>query len=348
MADFGPTSVTKTITQTEFNYNTPLFLNPMKDENTSNTSTEGQSKGSIEGRDFREVRTDNNHTPSPELAFKTSSGERNLDDSKDSDEGFSSSFSPTSSDPQMLQEQTTTANAAFWGTTREDFVVPSFQMGGSSGPLIHNASITPANSPFLTNSNSRKGIPQPPVPYNNSSHIGHQRRPYPALSTFLASNKAMANALGVSNWNANPNPVPPSAWSSQPSNNNFTSNWPQPNKQQLPFPISSNSPNRSASKNSPFPIISTQTQVKSIKTKPSLPSSLNVNPISTSSKTGMLHLGGLQTQNSVSSHSGLDMTIVDDITQLTNTFSNLTTSNEGSSNGLFPSQVRYFNRLFFL
>ncbi len=323
MVDFGPTSVTKSVAPSEFGYNAPLFLSQMKEEGLEKcTSTEGQGKS----REFRE-NTEKNLTAS-EPVFKETGGEKSLDDSKDSDEGFSSSFSPTS-ESQMLQQETSGVNSAFWGT-REDFLHHEFPVMGASTPLMYSSA--PGSSQLQTNSPLRRANGSGTVP---TYHTGsNSRRPFPAVSTLLASNKAVANALGVSSWNSSPSPS--SSWPSHSPNNGMSSNWPQ-SRPQLPYPLSMSSQSQAApqsrpNKFSPFPVTNfPHKPYKNIRPTPAF----NLAPTPVSSKTA----SSFGLQNSVSHNSGLDMTVVDDITQLTNTFSNLTTSSEVSSNGIFASQV---------
>ena len=334
MVDFGPTSVTNTVTPSEFGYNTPLFL--MKEEGLEKTSTSSEVQPKAT-RDFKEKNTSEGKNSPSELVFKTSnnSGEGvNLNDSKDSDEGFSSSFSP-SSEPQMLQQETSGVNSAFWASQRDDFLQHELHMGVSSSPLMFN--VPSSNSHFSSSSALRRTSTPGTMPAYNS---GTSRRPFPAVSTLLASNKAVANALGVSNWNASPSLS--STWPNNSSNNGMSSNWPQ-SRPQLPFPISLGSQQNSSytqsrsNKFTPFPISSLpQKPYKNGRPVPSFSS--------TPTSSSMKHSSPFGLQNQLNSQSGLDATVVDDITQLTNTFSHLTTSSEITTNGLFPSQVRFFFR----
>lgn len=337
MVDFGPTSVTNT--PTEFSYNTPLFL--MKDDGLDKVSTScSEVKTPREFKDRHSITEGGKNSPA-ELVFKTSttSEGKSLDDSKDSDEGFSSSFSP-SSEPQMLQQETSGVNSAFWGSQRDDFLHHELQMGVSSSPLMFSS--PSPNSQFSSNSVLRRGTAPGTMPAYSS---GTSRRPFPAVSTLLASNKAVATALGVSNWNASPSPS--SSWPNHSPNNAVGSNWPQQSRPQLPFPMSMASqqttsfPQGRTSKFSPFPVASfPQKPYRNARPMPAF--STNSTPSSSKSASPFSH------QNSVSNHSGLDMTIVDDITQLTNTFSNLTTSSEVTSNGLFANQVNMIYTFFYL
>lgn len=337
MVDFGPTSVTNTVTTSEFGYNSPLFL--MKEEALEKTSTSSELQAKVT-RDFKERNTPEGKNSPSELVFKTSnsSGEgSNLNDSKDSDEGFSSSFSP-SSEPQMLQQESSGVNSAFWGSQREDFLQHELQMGVSNSPLMFT---TPSpNSHFSSSSAIRRGNSSPnTMPAYNS---GTNRRPFPAVSTLLASNKAVANALGVSNWSASPSPS--STWPNSSSSNVVGSNWPQ-SRQQIPFPMSvgsSQNPSYTQSRSSkftPFPISSIpQKPYKGGRAVPSFNSTPTSSSMKSSSPFGL--------QNQLNSQSGLDVTVIDDITQLTNTFSNLTTSSEVTTNGLFPSQVKLLSKFY--
>jgi len=328
MVDFGPTSVTSTVAPSEFGYNTPLFL--MKEEalDKASTNSELQSKTT---RDFKDKNSSESKNSPSELVFKTSntSGESGtLNDSKDSDEGFSSSFSP-SSEPQMLQQETSGVNSTFWPSGRDDFLHHELHMGVNSNPLMFSAS----SSNFPTSSAIRRTSTPGTMPAYNS---GTSRRPFPAVSTLLASNKAVANALGVSNWNASPSPS--STWPNNSSNNGINSNWPQ-SRPQLPFPMSLGSQQNSSytqsrsSKFTPFPMSNLpQKPYKNSRPVPTFTSAPTSNSMKTSSPFGL--------QNQLNSQSGLDATVVDDITQLTNTFSHLTTSSEVTTSGLFPSQER--------
>ena len=328
MVDFGPTSVTNTVTASEFGFNTPFL---MKEDALDKTSTSGEVQLKVT-RDFKEKNTPEGKNSPSELVFKTAntSGEStNLNDSKDSDEGFSSSFSP-SSEPQMLQQETSGVSSAFWGSQRDDFLHHELPMGVSSSPLMFN---TPPSSNFSSTSALRRGTAPGAMPAYNS---GTNRRPFPAVSTLLASNKAVANALGVSNWNASPSPS--STWPNNSSSNAVSSNWPQ-SRPQLPFPMSLGSQQNSSyaqsrsSKFTPFPISSLpQKPYKNGRPVPTFNSTPTSSSVKNSSPFGL--------QNQLTSQSGLDVTVVDDITQLTNTFSNLTTSSEVNTNGLFPSQVK--------
>eukprot|EP00795_Rhopilema_esculentum_P012273 gene12273-2915_t len=328
MVDFGPTSVTNTIAPSEFGYNTPLFL--MKEEGLEKCSTSSEVPVKAT-RDFKDRNTPEGKNSPSELVFKSpnSSDNKSLDDSKDSDEGFSSSFSP-SSEPQMLQQEASGVSSAFWGTQRDDFLHQELQMGVSSSPLMF--SNPSPSSQLSSNSGLRRGAAPGTMPGYSS---GTNRRPFPAVSTLLASNKAVANALGVSNWNASPSPS--STWPNHSTSNTVGSNWPQ-GRPQLPFPISASmqtpSYNQSrTSKFTPFPIVSLpQKPYKGTRPLPTFSSSST--PISSKNSSPFGH------QNSVNCHSSLDATVVDDITQLTNTFSNLTTSSEITTNGLFNNQER--------
>eukprot|EP00794_Sanderia_malayensis_P005619 gene5619-6310_t len=333
MVDYGPVSVTKSIAPSEFSYNTPLFLSQMKDEAFEKpTSIEGQGKQP-------ETRESSEKNLEPVVFKNSAASEKNLDESKDSDEGFSSSFSPTS-EPQMLQQETSAVSSAFWG--RDEFLHHELPMMGGSTPLMYSS--TPGSSPLpSSNAQSRRGngaLPSYPTGHNS-------RRPFPAVSTLLASNKAVANALGVSNWNANSNS--PSSWPSQSQSVPVSSNWPQQQQNrapQQPFPLSiqptinpiaplqQQSGNRS-NKMSQFSIANFPKPPYRNGGRPIQSFNTNAATLVSSSKSSPFGL-----QNSVTNHSSLDMTVVDDITQLTNTFSNLTTSSETSSSGLFASQER--------
>ena len=130
--------------------------------------------------------------------FKDPKSQQDLNESKDSDEGFSSSFSPTS-ESSMIQEQGIATNLHLWGTNKVEKEEPYF--------LTAMAPVNTVNTPFQT-TNSRRVVQAP-------SPLGHVRKPTPALSTYLASNKAVANSLGVSGW---ANQQPQTYLSSWPTN----------------------------------------------------------------------------------------------------------------------------------
>jgi len=158
--------------------------------------------------------------------FKEAKLQQELNDSKDSDEGFSSSFSPTS-ESSMIQGEAISTSLHLWGnnTEKEDqyFI-------NSLAPVSSNS-----NGSFLPSSSRR--VVQAPSPTQNI------KRPSPALCTFLGANKVAAHSLGVSNsnWNHQQPPTQTSSWPMNPPNpigsNSMASNWNMPAmKNGLPNP----------------------------------------------------------------------------------------------------------------
>lgn len=301
--------------------------------------------------------------------FKDTKTQQDLNESKDSDEGFSSSFSPTS-ESSMIQEQQIATTLHLWGNNTEK-EEPYF--------MTQMAPVNSINAPFQP-TNARRVIQAP-------SPVGQVRKPTPALSSYLASNKVIANSLGVSGWATQSPQTQVSSW---PSNQ--------------PTPIGSNHVNvnhanwngalRNGSANIPLSVqvsnasiafqqqqqhhqqqhhqqqhhhqkqhLVGQTrsavlshhqnhnnslyhqqqqsaiasvQAKNLKNR-SFGSPLPYNTTS----------GNAVPQHSLSNiSSGLDMTMVDDITHLTNNFSNLATSSDQNGNhnnavnGFFSNQER--------
>ena len=274
--------------------------------------------------------------------FKEAKMQQELNDSKDSDEGFSSSFSPTS-ESSMIQGEPISTSLHLWGTEKDDqyFV-------NSLAPVSSNAS-------FLSQS-TRRTAP-------TSSSIQTVKKPSPALSTYLASNKAAAHSLGVSNgnWNQqqqqqqqhqqltatqssswpamNPNPIGSNAnWNGNsmknggiPSTNSIQH---MNNAQQIAYHLQQQKnmlsksngviPNGHSSGNHPFPpnLIQAKNMKNSIR---GFPNSNNV-PYST-------HGGNIHQlpQHGNSGPGGIDSSIgSEDIGHLTNSFSSLSTSSDHS------------------
>lgn len=148
--------------------------------------------------DFGPTTTTTNFEPFNSDIFKDAKMQQELNDSKDSDEGFSSSFSPTS-ESSMIQGEAISTSLHLWGTEKDDqyFV-------NSLAPVSSNAS-------FLTQQSARRVVP--------SSSIQTVKKPSPALSTYLAANKAAAHSLGVSsgNWNQPTQPINTSSWPMNPN-----------------------------------------------------------------------------------------------------------------------------------
>lgn len=282
--------------------------------------------------------------------------QQELNDSKDSDEGFSSSFSPTS-ESSIMQDQAIATSLHLWGNNSEK--EESYLMT----PMAVNAQFQTANS---------RRVVQAPSP------LGQVRKPTPALSNYLAANKAVANQLGVSGWtNQNQQPQPQqnqvSGWPShQPSpigtSGGMNSNWNNSirGNQAANFPVSihvnhaqqlalqqqqrnimamNKSTNILPSNNGNHALYQHQqavlasVQAKNFKNR-NFNSTLSMNNVTNGTNTHTVH------QNTMANiNSGLDATIVDDITQLTSSFSNLTaTSDQGVSNttpnGFFSNQER--------
>lgn len=290
--------------------------------------------------------------------FKEAKMQQELNDSKDSDEGFSSSFSPTS-ESSMIQGEPISTSLHLWGTEKDDqyFV-------NSLAPVSSNAS-------FLSQS-TRRTAP-------TSSSIQTVKKPSPALSTYLASNKAAAHSLGMSNgnWNQqqqqqqqtatqssswpamNPNPIGSNAnWNGNsmknggiPSTNSIQH---LNNAQQIAYHIQQQKnmlsktngviPNGHSSGNHPFPpnLIQAKNMKNSIRGFPN-----SHVPYSTGGNIHQLP------QHGNSGTGGIDSSIgSEDIGHLTNSFSSLSTSSDHSHpnshapNG-FPPQVYLFLFFFF-
>lgn len=280
--------------------------------------------------------------------FKEAKLQQELNDSKDSDEGFSSSFSPTS-ESSMIQGEAISTSLHLWGNNpdKEDqyFI-------NSLAPVSTTASFHPQNS---------RRVVQAPSPTQNV------KKPSPALSNYLATNKAVAHSLGVSNsnWNSQP-PTQTSSWPMNPPNpigtNTISSHWNMSgmknginnpplqhmnNAQQLAYQLqqqknmmtktngvlpNGHSHNHNHSGNHPFPpnIVHAKNMKNNRFNGAQIPFSVS---------------GSMTQQNGINNiSSGIDSTIVDDISQLTNSFSNLATNNDHgnshSSNGFLPNQDR--------
>uniref|UniRef100_T2M8Q1 Cytoplasmic polyadenylation element-binding protein 3 n=1 Tax=Hydra vulgaris TaxID=6087 RepID=T2M8Q1_HYDVU len=272
-----------------------------------------------------------------------------LNESKDSDEGFSSSFSPTS-ESSNIQEQGISANMHLWGSSSNEKEEPYF--------LGHMQQSVSGNMSYQ-NVNNRRPIQAP---------LGHVRKPTPALSTYLASNKAVANSLGVSGWTVQP-PQNVSSWPSSQHQSSLigstlaNSNWnnsirngmvnafsmqgnsvsmhQQQHQQQSVKSVSHNklNPMPQSLQNNQFyqaqaqqAMLAASIQAKNFKNR-NFESSLSFNATP-----------GLNTmQNSISNmNSALDMNIVDDISKLTNSFTNMNTSDSNNINGS-PANGFYSN-----
>ena len=288
--------------------------------------------------------------------FKEAKMQQELNDSKDSDEGFSSSFSPTS-ESSMIQGEAISTSLHLWGTEKDDqyFV-------NSLAPVSSNAS-------FLSQS-ARRVLP-------TSSSVQTVKKPSPALSSYLAQNKAAAHSLGVSNgnWNQqqqtatqtsswpamNPNPIGSNAnWNGNTMKNNGipTSNSIQHlnNAQQIAYHIQQQKnmlsktnglPNGHSTGNHPFPpnFIHAKNMKNSVRGFP------NNSHVQYLTGGGNMHH---QLPHGNSGAGGIDSTIGgDDIGHLTNSFSSLSTSSDHSHpnshvpNG-FPPQVLCYNFYYFL
>ena len=297
---------------------------------------------------------------------------QDLNESKDSDEGFSSSFSPTS-ESSMIQEQAIATTLHLWGNNEKEEPYFMTQIApGNNNMNMHTA--------FQT-SNSRRVV--------QATSVGQVRKPTPALSTYLASNKAIANSLGVSanhsGWASQSHQTHVSSWpTNQPNpigsaNTSTTWNGPLRNSSTLPLSVQvSNAslvfqqqqqqqqqqpqqknmiPNRSA-------VLSSQTQTlyqqqqqqqqqQQIQQQQSALASIHAKNLKNRNFSSPLSLGsGTSGNNAPPSSlsnlgSGLDTTTVDDITHLTNSFGNLTTQNDQNAtnhhgpaiNGFFTNQV---------
>lgn len=298
--------------------------------------------------------TNNSFEPFNADIFKDKT--QDLNESKDSDEGFSSSFSPTS-ETSIMQEQAITTSLHLWGNNNDSKEEPY---------LMTPMAVNPVNTPFQT-TNSRRVVQAP-------SPLGQVRKPTPALSNYLAANKAVANSLGVSSWtNQQPQQTQVSSWPSQQQqpqqpigtsggmnsnwNNNLRNNPPnfpvsiqlnhaqqialQQQRNMLTMNKSNVMPNNHGHGNHAFyqhqQAVLASVQAKNLKNRNfSSPLSMNA---TNGTNSHPVH------QNSMANiNSGLDATIVDDITQLTSSFSNLTaTSDQGgnnsTTNGFFSNQV---------
>jgi hypothetical protein len=308
--------------------------------------------------------------------FKEAKLQQELNDSKDSDEGFSSSFSPTS-ESSMIQGEAISTSLHLWGnnTEKEDqyFI-------NSLAPVSSNS-----NGSFLPSSSRR--VVQAPSPTQNI------KRPSPALCTFLGANKVAAHSLGVSNsnWNHQQPPTQTSSWPMNPPNpigsNSMASNWNMPamknglpnppmqqhmnNAQQIAFQLQQQKnmltktngvlPNGGHGHhpgNHPFP--PNLIHSKNMKNSNRFPGSHHV-PFNTPANIPFSSAGGSNTGHQLSNgnnSNGMESTIGDDIGHLTNSFSSLSTSSEHANvhptaNGFLPNQVcflliLYFSRFFII
>lgn len=295
-----------------------------------------------------------------------------LNDSKDSDEGFSSSFSPTS-ESSIIQEQNIATSLHLWGNN-PDKEEPYFM-----------TQMAPVNSINAFQTTNSRRVVQAPSP------MDHQvRKPTPALSNYLASNKAIATSLGVNSQSNHQNNInTTSGWKQQQqqqnSNQTQVSSWPS----NQPSPIGTNTMNSNwqgsyhRTGNVPMPMVqvgnvgmaayqqqSQQNHMKfpHSKTNGMLPygqgnqqalyqqqqqtilASVQANNMKNRNYNSPMpfnhNSAGVSNQSSMSNiNSGLDATIIDDISQMTQNFSNLSTvndhnSNNASTNGFFANQER--------
>lgn len=283
-----------------------------------------------------------------------------LNESKDSDEGFSSSFSPTS-EASMIQTET---SMHLWGNN------------GEKEEAYFLSSLTPVNSVNTTSfssQNTRRMVQAAPSP------IQHGKKPSPNLSTYLASNKAAAHSLGVSNsgWNQQP-PTQTSSWPSNPpnpigSNTLSSGNWNAAGMRN-PNGMSNGMSNTMHLNNAQQIALQIQQQKQMLtKTNGLLPHghghvnghhhhhhSVNhpfpqhiINQTAAIQQKNMKNRGmngvmpfNITTGSNVVQSSGIDSTMVDDISHLTNSFSNLSAANDhgnnhNSVNGFMNNQVSF-------
>ena len=296
---------------------------------------------------------------------------QDLNESKDSDEGFSSSFSPTS-ESSMIQEQAIATTLHLWGNNEKE--EPYFMTQIASGNNNMNM-----NTAFQA-SNSRRVV-------QATSSVAQVRKPTPALSTYLASNKAIANSLGVNaNHNGWASQSPQTQVSSWPTNQpnpigsvNTSTTWNGPLRNSSTLPLSVQVSNASLVfqqqqqqqlqqknmiQNRPA-VLSSQTQTL-YQQQQQQQQQQQIQQQQQHSALASIHVKNLKNRNfgsplSFSSGatgnnappsslsnlgSGLDTT-VDDITHLTNSFGNLTTQNDQNAtnhhgpaiNGFFSNQV---------
>jgi hypothetical protein len=306
--------------------------------------------------DYGSVTTTNNSfEPFNADIFKDKT-QQDLNESKDSDEGFSSSFSPTS-ESSIMQEQAIATSLHLWGNNNDNKEEPYLMT-----PMAVNAI---NNTPFQT-TNSRRVVQAP-------SPLGQVRKPTPALSNYLAANKAVANSLGVSGW-TNQQPQQTQQLSSWPSNQpspigtsgGMNSSWNnnlRNNPTNFPVSIQLNHAQQIAlqqqtqrniltmNKSNVLPnnhgnhAFYQQQQAQAVLASVQAKNMKNRNfssPLSMNATNGTNSHSVHQNSNMANINSGLDATIVDDITQLTSSFSNLTaTSDQGgnnTTNGFFNHQ----------
>lgn len=298
---------------------------------------------------------------------------QDLNESKDSDEGFSSSFSPTS-ESSMIQEQAIATTLHLWGNNEKE--EPYFMTQIAPGNNMN------MNTAFQA-SNSRRVV-------QATSSVGQVRKPTPALSTYLASNKAIANSLGV-NANGWATQSPQTQLSSWPTNQpnpigsaNTSTTWNGPLRNSSTLPLSVQVSNASLVfqqqqqqqlqqkniQNRPA-VLSSQTQTlyqqqqqqqqQIQQQQHSALASIHVKNLKNRNFSSPLSFSSGTTGNNAPPSSlsnlgsGLDATTVDDITHLTNSFGNLTTQNDQNAtnhhgraiNGFFSNQVEtvYFKSL---
>ena len=287
--------------------------------------------------------------------------QQDLNDSKDSDEGFSSSFSPTS-ESSMMQEQAIATN--LWGNNEKEepynMMTPMAAVNGN------------------TNNNSAFQVPNARRVVQAPSPLGQVRKPTPALSNYLAANKAVANSLGVSGW-TNQNQQQQQQ-QQQPPQQQQISSW--PSNQPSPIGTSGGNWNNSMRGNQAnFPVsiqVNHAQQIALQQQRNIMTMNKNNNMLPQGNHQGnaamyqhqQAVMASVQAKNmknrnynsplSMSNgvpnganiqqnmaNSGLDAAIVDDISQLTSSFSNLTaTSDQGvnnsTANGFFSNQVTIF------
>ncbi|XP_066926879.1 cytoplasmic polyadenylation element-binding protein 4-like [Clytia hemisphaerica] len=283
--------------------------------------------------------------------FKEAKLQKELNDSKDSDEGFSSSFSPTS-ESSMIQGEAISTSLHLWGNNSADKDDQYF---------INSLAPVSSNSSFLPQSSRRTA--QAPSPIQNV------KKPSPALSNYLATNKAAAHSLGVSSngndWNQQQPPTQTSSWPMNPPPPNpigTNANWNLPhmkngmsthtqsapalqhmnNAQQIAYQLQQQKnmltktngimTNGHSSGNHPFPpnIVHSKNMKNSIRGFPA-----SQVPLTSTGRAHHHH----HNHHHLPHHgnTGIDSTIVEDIGHLTNSFSNLSTSSEHSHSNSHPA-----------
>lgn len=305
--------------------------------------------------DFGPANTANNNTFESFNAelFKDPKSQE-LNESKDSDEGFSSSFSPTS-ESSMIQEQAIATSLHLWGNNSEK-EEPYF--------MTQMAPVNTINAFQTTNS---RRVVQAPSPL----HHDQVRKPTPALSNFLASNKAIASSLGVAGgWKNQQQTTQVSSWPmSHPApigantmNSNWNGNHMRNGMGNIPLSMVQVSNTQQINLHQQQQKIAAQQKANGIlpynpgnqafyqQQQQAVLASVQANNMKNKNFNSPLSFNGMNTsQNSVSNiNSGIDNTIINDISHLTNSFSNLTAasdhnSNNAGSNGFFSNQERRNN-----